>query len=564
MASLTLGVLAQAAPIANPALNLLFQVGAKLAGNALDDQLFGQSSNTHREGSRLESLLVQSSTYGTMIPLVYGNARIAGNVIWAEPMKEVGTTTTTSQGGGKGGGSSTTSLTTEYSYFATLAIAICDGPIDSIERVWADAGQLDISLGTYRFYNGSEAQEPDPYIESIEGVGSTPAYRGLSYVVIEDFPLADYGNRIPNFTFEVKKKALSPDADDVAVEEQLKAMVLIPGSGEFVYDDTKQEKIDGQDINGNFVQQGLRSSINQHTPYGKANGLVALDQLEATCPNLEWIAVVVNWFGNSLDAANCIVQPGVEYADGLAQTTPDTWAVGGYDRSTARQITYVDNSPRYGGTPSDASLLRYLSEIKSRGYNILLLPMMLMDVTDKPWRGRISGTTLSAADFFTKTEGYNAFINHYANLTKQTVDAIVIGSEMIGLTKVNDGAASNRSFPAVDKFVDLAATVKQTVGSGVKVGYAADWSEYHHTDDGWYNLDPLWASPNIDFIGIDAYFPLTDAPQSTLGYDIDTVKDGWTSGEGYDFYYIDGSRTTTAPLGAAYAWKNIDWWWTNT
>ncbi|MCI5049398.1 MAG: phage tail protein, partial [Rickettsiales bacterium] len=54
------------------------------------------------------------------------------------------------------------------------------------------------------------------------------------------------------------------------------------------------------------------------------------------------------------------------------------------------------------------------------------------------------------------------------------------------------------------------------------------------------------------------------APQSTLGYDIDTVKDGWTSGEGYDFYYTDGTRTTTAPLGAAYAWKNIDWWWTNT
>ena len=50
----------------------------------------------------------------------------------------------------------------------------------------------------------------------------------------------------------------------------------------------------------------------------------------------------------------------------------------------------------------------------------------------------------------------------------------------------------------------------------MKVTYAADWSEYHHTAGGWYNLDPLWASSNIDVIGIDAYFPLTNAPQDRL------------------------------------------------
>lgn len=78
---------------------------------------------------------------------------------------------------------------------------------------------------------------------------------------------------------------------------------------------------------------------------------------------------------------------------------------------------------------------------------------------------------------------------------------------------------------------------------------------------GWYNLDPLWASPNIDVVGIDAYFPLTDAPQQ--GYDVQAVIDGWTSGEGYDWYYADEERTDQQPLGAAYAWKNIAWWWSN-
>src|SRR5690606_24879404 len=96
-------------------------------------------------------------------------------------------------------------------------------------------------------------------------------------------------------------------------------------------------------------------------------------------------------------------------------------------------------------------------------------------------------------------------------------------------------------------------------GSGVKITYAADWSEYHHTEGGWYNLDPLWASEHIDVVGIDAYFPLTDAPQN--GYDIQIVMDGWTSGEGYDFYFADEERTDPQPLTPAYAWKNIAWWW---
>ena len=67
-------------------------------------------------------------------------------------------------------------------------------------------------LGVYRLYKGTEDQNPDPTIESYEGVGSTPAYRGLAYVVIEDFPLANYGNRIPNFTFEVKRKKNANDS----------------------------------------------------------------------------------------------------------------------------------------------------------------------------------------------------------------------------------------------------------------------------------------------------------------------------------------------------------------
>lgn len=168
------------------------------------------------------------------------------------------------------------------------------------------------------------------------------------------------------------------------------------------------------------------------------------------------------------------------------------------------------------------------------------------------------GSAGAVSDFFTRTEGYNRYIMHYAELLQGKVDAFIIGSELKGLTKVS---ASPGVYPAVNALISLAGQVKALLGGGVTVTYAADWSEYHHTDGGWYNLDPLWASANIDVVGIDAYFPLSDAAESI--YDIEQIKTGWTQGEGYDWYYADEARTVKLPLSSPYAWKNIGWFWSN-
>ncbi|MBX9726771.1 MAG: glycoside hydrolase TIM-barrel-like domain-containing protein, partial [Rickettsiales bacterium] len=416
----------------------------------------------------------------------------------------------------------------------------------------------DLSQGAYRIYRGTETQLPDPLIESYQGVGTTPAYRGLAYVVIEDFPLGSFGNRIPNFTFEVTRRAPQQDVGASPVESLVKSIMLIPGSGEFVYDTQAEYKISGSAAGGSVVQNGYQVPINLHTAEGKANVLVALDQMQETFPNLEWVGVVVNWFGTSMDVAGCDIWPCVEYqANG--RTTPDDWQVAGFTRSSARQIGNDAGKLRYGGTPDDGSITRLLTELRARGLKIFFYPQLLMDVVGKPWRGLLTGSASAVPSFFTKTRGYNAYITHYANLVAGKVDAFAIGTEMRDLTKITSSAGV---FPAVSQFVSLAASVKTILGSSVKVTYAADWSEYHHTDNGWYHLDPLWASPNIDVVGIDAYFPLTDGVQT--GYDVAALRAGWTSGEGYDFYYTDAARTIKASLGAAYAWKNIAWWWNNT
>src|SRR5690606_26109313 len=93
------------------------------------------------------------------------------------------------------------------------------------------------------------------------------------------------------------------------------------------------------------------------------------------------------------------------------------------------------------------------------------------------------------------------------------VDAFIIGSELRGLTQIRSGAGT---YPAVSQLITLANDCRSRLGAGTKISYAADWSEYfgHHPQDGsgdvYFHLDPLWASPNVDFIGIDNYMPLSD------------------------------------------------------
>jgi hypothetical protein len=526
-----------------------------------------------QEGPRLADLRAQTSTYGNVVPRVFGTMRIAGNVIWSTDIKEVKTektSTQTSIGGGKGGGGgkTTTSQTTiTYEYLVTMAIAVCEGEIDEVIRVWADSkvlteDVLSSAQGKYNVHLGTEDQMVDDIMAKYLAAGTIPAYRGMAYVVIEDFPLAEYGNRIPNFTFEVRRSVkFTP-----SVEDKITDMVMIPGAGEMVYGTDVQTKQDGSFIGGGFTPSADKDYINMHNYEGEADVLVAIDQMQKTLPNLEWVAVVVTWFATSTDAGACEIIPKVEF-QGTTQVLPADWSVAGISRASAEVVLKFDpETPTYGGTPSDHTVVQIVDELKSRGLNVMLYPMVFVDTitpVPKPWRGRIEpANATDAASWFTKTNGYNAFITHYANLVKNKADAFVIGSELIGMTSFTDTPGS---YPAVSQLVSLAATVKGIMGGSTLLTYAADWSEYHSVG-GWFNLDPLWASANIDFVGIDSYFPLTpDLPQIQITEEL--IAEYWEKGEGWDYYFTDSvARTGQTSYGGdpTYAWKNLEYWWKNT
>ena len=547
--------------------------GALLGANlgAIASGAFAKSQRVQlptQEGPRLAELRAQTSTYGNVIPRIYGTMRQAGNVIWSTDIKEVRSEHTTTQGGGgKGGGgrSPTVSQTTvTYAYYVSIAIAICEGPVDEIIRVWADAKCLTETVltsnkGQYNVHLGDETQQPDDIIAKYKAAGTFPAYRGLAYVVIEDFPLADCGNRIPNFSFEVRRSVRFKPS----VEDKIKEIVMIPGSGEFVYSTsvcTKQEVIK---LKTKEIPYKGRKSINMHNYEGKADVVLAIDQMLKTLPNIEWVALVVTWFATSTNAAKCEIIPKVEF-HGNTKIYPQEWQVAGFIRESAAEVLrFDDDTLIYGGTPSDNTILEVIKELKGRRIKVMLYPMLFVDQIKpeaKPWRGRIKPNSADTANnWFTKTNGYNRFIAHYATLTKGHVEAFVIGSELVSMTSFRDG----QNFPAVNQLVNLASTIKNIVGSSTKVTYAADWSEYHHAENGWYNLDPLWSSPNIDFVGIDAYFPLTeDLPQSQITEE-EIIK-AWEQGEGWDYYCMDNRARKENFQDFDYAWKNLEYWWNNT
>lgn len=178
-------------------------------GNGLDNKL---GLGGHVTGPRLQNLAVQDSRYGAGIPIVYGRARVAGNVIWASDLIE--TQHDSNLVGGKGGAIGSSASSTTYTYSVHCAVGIALGAVGGINTIWADS-KIIYQNGIWTsgvvdgaaIYLGTAAQNPDPFMQSILGASNVPAYRGLAYVVLENLQLGDFGNRLPNLTFEIAPSA---------------------------------------------------------------------------------------------------------------------------------------------------------------------------------------------------------------------------------------------------------------------------------------------------------------------------------------------------------------------
>ncbi|MGQ0565952.1 MAG: baseplate multidomain protein megatron [Gemmobacter sp.] len=589
-------------------------VGATL-GRVIDQRLMGAGSETVDVG-RVERFRLMGASEGAALGQVYGRVRVGGQVIWATRFLE-----TVERQGGKG---APRPRTQSFSYSVSLAVALCEGVILGIGRVWADGIEIDPSTLNLRVYTGTDTQLPDPKIEAVEGSGLTPAYRGIAYVVIEDLDLSAFGNRVPQFSFEVIRPAQPLDTSDVPdLRSALRAVALMPGTGEYALATTRVH------YRGD---PGTGQSANVNSPSGVTDLVTSLAQLRTELPEVGSVSVIVSWFGNDLRCGDCTIRPKVEQV--VREGVGMAWRAGGIGRGAAAEVPRVGGKSIYGGTPADRAVVEAIAAVKAGGQEVMFYPFVLMEQLEGntlpdpysggvgqaklPWRGRITtslapgvfGTpdrtaaaeaevaaffgTAQASDFGVSGGGnitysgpaewrYRRFILHYAKLCVLAggVDAFCIGSEMRGLTQVR-GAGD--SFPAVAAMAQLAADVRAVLGPATKISYAADWTEYfgYQTDGNvYFHLDPLWSHPAVDFVGIDNYMPLSDwrggASHADVAFgsihNLDYLRAGVAGGEGFDWYYDSpegaaAQRRLPITDGAygepwVFRYKDLGGWWSN-
>lgn len=196
-------------------------VGATL-GRLIDQRLLGLGSGSV-DTATIKRLQITGAGEGVPLPRLWGRVRTAGHVIWASDFAEIpGRSRRTKGGLGP-------KVTEASRYVVSVAIALCEGEIGGIGRIWAYGDEIARSDLNLRVYPGTLDQLPDPKIEAVEGAGMAPAYRGTAYVVIEDMDLGPYGNRLPNLAFEVIRAAR---ADGVStLQEAVQGVAWLPSAG---------------------------------------------------------------------------------------------------------------------------------------------------------------------------------------------------------------------------------------------------------------------------------------------------------------------------------------------
>ena len=176
---------------------------------------FTGASKKASQSNPATGINLQSSVYGKPVPIIYGQTKVAGNLILYGNFQSVsasqaagGKGSMAGSGGGKGGGSSPT-----YTYFASFAFAVCEGPITGVYAVWKSLGAyIPASLG-FAIYTGTYPQTAwgttvswsvtDGSGVTTSGTSSPLGYNGIAYVANPAYDLGT-ASELPNLQYTVQ------------------------------------------------------------------------------------------------------------------------------------------------------------------------------------------------------------------------------------------------------------------------------------------------------------------------------------------------------------------------
>jgi len=160
----------------------------------------------------------------------------------------------------------------------------------------------------------------------------------------------------------------------------------------------------------------------------------------------------------------------------------------------------ADGAPR---TESDASIQQAIAQIKAHGMDVIFKPHV--DIQTNEWRGLVA-----PADVDQWFESYKTVMVHYAQMAQACgAVAFSIGCEMQSMTGPEYQG----------KWLDVIQAVRQVYDGPLT--YSATWEEVF--DVGFWN--------QLDYIGLNPYFPLTNSANPTF----QQLVDAWTKTPAFDW-----------------------------
>ena len=157
----------------------------------------------------------------------------------------------------------------------------------------------------------------------------------------------------------------------------------------------------------------------------------------------------------------------------------------------------IHNTDRQWFGETMAGAKQYIDELRKKKIKIMIKPQIWV------WRGEFTGLIemKNEADWKILEDSYSKFILEYAELANAVkAELFCIGTEL-------EKFIENRP----DYWLTLIKKIR-TKYKG-KLTYAANWDEFKRT--------PFWS--NLDYIGVDAYFPVSDSKTPT----IEECMEGW-------------------------------------
>ena len=157
----------------------------------------------------------------------------------------------------------------------------------------------------------------------------------------------------------------------------------------------------------------------------------------------------------------------------------------------------IHNTDRQWFGETMAGAKQYIDELRKKKIKIMIKPQIWV------WRGEFTGLIemKNEADWKILEDSYSKFILEYAELANAVnAELFCVGTEL-------EKFIENRP----DYWLTLIKKIR-TKYKG-KLTYAANWDEFKRT--------PFWS--NLDYIGVDAYFPVSDSKTPT----IEECMEGW-------------------------------------